>query len=72
MHHTPSSLQNNASEELQIGHGNYFSFALPPGWRVAEDGQFALSLVAPDNKSHYGNGGQCRVDAGVSSGKLCV
>lgn len=51
MHHTPSSLLNNASEELQIGHGNYFSFALPPGWRVAEDGQFALSLVAPDNKA---------------------
>ena len=37
--------------ELRIGQGRFFSFALPPGWRVGEDGQFALTLVAPDNKA---------------------
>lgn len=35
--------------ELRIGQGRFFSFALPPGWRVGEDGQFALTLQAPDN-----------------------
>lgn len=37
--------------ELRIGQGRFFSFALPPGWRVGEDGQFALTLQAPDNKA---------------------
>ncbi len=37
--------------ELRIGQGRFFSFALPPTWRVGEDGQFALTLVAPDNKA---------------------
>ena len=37
--------------ELRIGKGRFFSFAMPPDWRVGEDGQFALSLVAPDNKA---------------------
>lgn len=37
--------------ELRIGQGRFFSFALPPGWRVGEDGQFALTLHAPDNKA---------------------
>lgn len=38
-------------EALKIGQGNFFSYALPPGWRVGEDGQFALTLVASDNKA---------------------
>ncbi len=37
------------SGELRIGQGRHFSFALPPGWRVGEDGQYALTLVGPDN-----------------------
>jgi PQQ-dependent catabolism-associated CXXCW motif protein len=37
--------------ELRIGQGRFFSFALPPGWRVGEDGQFALTLQSPDNKA---------------------
>jgi hypothetical protein len=37
--------------ELRIGQGRFFSFALPPGWRVGEDGQFALTLIAPDNNA---------------------
>ena len=40
------STWNNASENCQIlGHGNYFSFALPPGWRVAEDGRFTAAFT---------------------------
>lgn len=35
--------------ELRIAQTRFFSFALPPGWRVGEDGQFALTLLAPDN-----------------------
>lgn len=53
---------NNTAEPaaLQIGRGQFFSYALPPGWRVGEDGQFALSLVAPDNQAYtvmVGNAG---------------
>jgi hypothetical protein len=36
---------------LTIGNGRFFSYALPPGWRVGEDGQYALTLAAPDNKA---------------------
>lgn len=52
MHTTNASQpQPRAVEELKIGQGNFFSYALPPGWRVGEDGQFALTLVSPDNKA---------------------
>jgi hypothetical protein len=36
---------------LQLAAGQYFTYALPQGWRVGEDGQFALTLLAPDNKA---------------------
>jgi PQQ-dependent catabolism-associated CXXCW motif protein len=35
--------------ELRIGQTRFFSFAMPPGWRIGEEGQFALTLLAPDN-----------------------
>ncbi|GAB4423261.1 MAG: hypothetical protein OHK0039_39840 [Bacteroidia bacterium] len=51
---TPLSSPDNAAARnaptLGIGQGRFFSYALPPGWRVGEDGQFALTLLAPDNK----------------------
>lgn len=37
--------------ELRIAQSRFFAFALPPGWRVGEDGQFALTLLAPDNQA---------------------
>lgn len=37
--------------ELRIGQGRHFSYAKPDGWTVGEDGQFALTLVAPDRKA---------------------
>lgn len=40
-----------AGAQLQIGAGRFFSYALPQGWRVGEDGQFALTLHAPDAKA---------------------
>jgi hypothetical protein len=36
---------------LRISNGQFFSYALPEGWQVGEDGQFALTLVAPDRKA---------------------
>jgi hypothetical protein len=36
---------------LQIANGQFFSYALPQGWHVGEDGQFALTLLASDNKA---------------------
>lgn len=35
--------------ELRIARSRFFAYAMPEGWRVGEDGQFALTLVAPDN-----------------------
>lgn len=29
--------------------GQFFRYLLPRGWRVAEDGNFGVVLVAPDN-----------------------
>src|SRR3954463_2695643 len=40
-----------AASNLRIARGQYFNYALPQGWRVGEDGQFALTLVAPDSKA---------------------
>ena len=37
--------------DLRIGRGKYFSFALPPGWQVGEDGQYALTLHSPDKQA---------------------
>ena len=39
------------AHELRIGQTAYFSFALPPGWQVGENGPFALTLVAPDRQA---------------------
>jgi hypothetical protein len=36
---------------LQLAAGRFFTYARPAGWRVGEDGQFALTLVAPDSKA---------------------
>src|SRR3954469_22402305 len=42
---------SGGGKNLRIAKGQYFSYALPEGWRVGEDGQFALTLLAPDNKA---------------------
>lgn len=34
---------------LEIRSGNYFNYVVPSGWRVIEDGQFAVVLFSPDN-----------------------
>jgi len=39
------------ARSLVITNGRFFSYALPQGWRVGEDGQYALTLAAPDNKA---------------------
>jgi hypothetical protein len=45
----PAAQASGAS--LQLASGQFFTYALPQGWRVGEDGQFALTLVAPDSKA---------------------
>ncbi|MGE3773964.1 MAG: hypothetical protein AB7I32_13660 [Gammaproteobacteria bacterium] len=41
----------SAAPQLTIGQGQAFQFALPPAWRVGEDGPYALTLIAPDNQA---------------------
>jgi len=36
---------------LRLASGQFFTYALPQGWRVGEDGQFSLTLIAPDSKA---------------------
>ncbi len=45
--HNPSSF--SAPVPLEIRQGQCFSYVVPNGWRVGEDGQFAVVLFAPDN-----------------------
>ncbi|MEH2029308.1 MAG: hypothetical protein V7K67_06445 [Nostoc sp.] len=46
-----SSFSSQASTpgSLEIRRGNYFNYVVPSGWRVVEDGQFAVVLFSPDN-----------------------
>jgi hypothetical protein len=46
-----SSIPAQPPRGLGISNGQFFSYALPPDWRVAEDGQFALTLAGPGNKA---------------------
>jgi hypothetical protein len=45
------AMARTAVSELTIGRGKYFSYALPQNWHVGEDGQYALTLVAPDSRA---------------------
>ncbi|WP_096595496.1 hypothetical protein [Calothrix sp. NIES-2098] len=45
----PFSSPGSHPNSLSIGRGQYFTYAVPSGWRVAEDGQFAVVLISPDN-----------------------
>ncbi len=33
---------------LTVAQGRFFHFAVPPGWRIGEEGQYAVSLSSPD------------------------
>lgn len=46
-----SPSQQAPVKNLQIMRGQYFSYVLPEGWKLGEDGQFALSIIAPDQKA---------------------
>ena len=48
------SSQSSTPGSLEIRHGQYFNYVVPSGWHVAEDGQFAVVLFAPDNAALTG------------------
>ncbi len=48
---TPEPSKSAPSASLSVRRGQFFSYALPQGWRLGEDGQFALSVGAPDGKA---------------------
>lgn len=47
----PPVQHNPKPAELQIGKGSFFSYALPQGWKILEDGQYALTMAAPDQQA---------------------
>jgi hypothetical protein len=61
---------SGAAASLQIGSGRYFSYALPAGWHVGEDGQFALTILAPDNKALTVMVGNAGLPAGYPPGRF--
>ena len=46
---TQGSAPNSGGRGLEIHQGPYFTYALPPGWHAAEEGQYAVTLVSPDS-----------------------
>jgi hypothetical protein len=40
-----------AAPPLPVIRGQHFAYVLPPSWRVAEEGPYALLLVAPDSQA---------------------
>jgi hypothetical protein len=46
---SPFSSPGSHSGQLEIRRGQYFNYVVPSGWRVVEDGQFAIVLCSPDN-----------------------
>jgi hypothetical protein len=36
---------------LTLASTRFFTYALPQGWRLGEDGQFALTMMAPDSRA---------------------
>jgi hypothetical protein len=50
------SFSSQASPPLPVEtrRGQYFNYVVPSGWRVVEDGQFAVVLFAPDNAALTG------------------
>lgn len=48
---TLNTQNDKPPKNLRIMRGSYFSYVLPEGWKLGEDGQYALSIVAPDQKA---------------------
>jgi hypothetical protein len=40
-----------AGANLTLASARFFTYALPQGWRLGEDGQFALTMMAPDSRA---------------------
>jgi hypothetical protein len=46
---TPAAAPVPSPVTMDVRNGRFFAFAVPAGWRIQEEGQFAVVLVAPDN-----------------------
>jgi len=43
------TVKAEVTRSMGVQNGRFFRFAVPEGWRVQEEGQFAVVLFAPDN-----------------------
>lgn len=50
---------------VAITQGQCFQFAVPQGWRILQEGQFAVLLVAPDDTAVTLMVGNCGLPAGI-------
>ena len=47
----PAGASQAPAANLALASSQFFTYALPQGWHVGESGQFALTLLAADNKA---------------------
>ncbi len=62
--------QTSAEGSLQSAHGKCFDYAVPAGSRVAEEGQFAVVLVAPDSQALTVMTGNCGLPKNSNPGQF--
>lgn len=65
-----ASDRSSPAPNLRISSGQFFSYALPQGWRVGEDGQYALTLAAADNKAITAMVGNAGLTVNYSPGQF--
>lgn len=72
MYNQPSSFPfpPSPSNAVEIRRGQYFNYALPHGWRVVEEGQFAVVLFAPDHTAMTLMVGNCGLPANYNPGQF--
>lgn len=64
-HFPPSSPGQHQASPLQVAQGQCFEYALPAGWQVVEDGQFAVVLRDPDGSAMTLLVGNCGYPPGM-------
>lgn len=60
----------NPAGSVTLRQGPCFRYAVPPGWQVVEDGQFAVVLMAPDQRALTTLVGNAGLPAGYNPGQF--
>lgn len=67
---TPPPAAATPAPAVELQTGKFFRFAVPSGWRIQEDGQFAVVLIAPDNSAVTVMAGNAGLPANYPPGRF--